>query len=411
MRKNSILTVSQLNFYTKSLLDSDPVISRVIVQGEISNLTTHYRSGHIYLSLKDEKSVIKCVMFSSSASRLKFELEEGMSVIAMGRVSLYETTGQYQFYIEQMQPDGIGDLTIAFNQLKTKLDKMGLFNKEFKKKLPPYPANIGIITSDTGAVIRDIETVLARRYPIATIILYPASVQGNDAVPELINGIKYFNRNHSVDVIIIGRGGGSIEDLWCFNSEQLAYEIFNSEVPIISAVGHATDVTICDFVADKSAPTPSAAAELAVPDCSALLYDIISLRDRMSTSVRYKITTEEQKTTNLSDKLSAMSENYQISNIRTNLDNLTLRLNNSLSNIFKNRNTILKENIAKLNALSPLNILSRGYSLAYKENKILSSVNNVNKNDSIKLQLSDGLLECTVNNKGIDKNAEKKENI
>lgn len=411
MRKNSILTVSQLNFYTKSLLDSDLVISRVIVQGEISNLTTHYRSGHIYLSLKDEKSVIKCVMFSSSASRLKFELEEGMSVIAMGRVSLYETTGQYQFYIEQMQPDGIGDLTIAFNQLKTKLDKMGLFNKEFKKKLPPYPANIGIITSDTGAVIRDIETVLARRYPIATIILYPASVQGNDAVPELINGIKYFNRNHSVDVIIIGRGGGSIEDLWCFNSEQLAYEIFNSEVPIISAVGHATDVTICDFVADKSAPTPSAAAELAVPDCSALLYDIISLRDRMSTSVRYKITTEEQKTTNLSDKLSAMSENYQISNIRTNLDNLTLRLNNSLSNIFKNRNTILKENIAKLNALSPLNILSRGYSLAYKENKILSSVNNVNKNDSIKLQLSDGLLECTVNNKGIDKNAEKKENI
>lgn len=411
MRKNSILTVSQLNFYTKSLLDSDPVISQVIVQGEISNLTTHYRSGHIYLSLKDEKSVIKCVMFSSSASRLKFELEEGMSVIAMGRVSLYEATGQYQLYIEQMQPDGIGDLTLAFNQLKTKLDKMGLFNKEFKKELPPYPSNIGVITSDTGAVIRDIETVLARRYPMATIILYPASVQGNDAVPELINGIKYFNINCSVDVIIIGRGGGSIEDLWCFNSEQLAYEIFKSEVPIISAVGHATDVTICDFVADKSAPTPSAAAELAVPDCSTLLYDIISLRDRMSASIRYKITTEEQKINNLSDKLSAMSENYQISSIRTNLDNLTLRLNNSLSEIFKSRSTMLKANIAKLNALSPLNILSRGYSLAYKENKILSSVNNVNKNDSIKLQLSDGLLECTVNNKGIDKSAEKKENI
>lgn len=411
MRKNSILTVSQLNFYTKSLLDSDPVISQVIVQGEISNLTTHYRSGHIYLSLKDEKSVIKCVMFSSSASRLKFELEEGMSVIAMGRVSLYEATGQYQLYIEQMQPDGIGDLTLAFNQLKTKLDKMGLFNKEFKKELPSYPSNIGVITSDTGAVIRDIETVLARRYPMATIILYPASVQGNDAVPELINGIKYFNINRSVDVIIIGRGGGSIEDLWCFNSEQLAYEIFKSEVPIISAVGHATDVTICDFVADKSAPTPSAAAELAVPDCSTLLYDIISLRDRMSASIRYKITTEEQKINNLSDKLSAMSENYQISSIRTNLDNLTLRLNNSLSEIFKSRSTMLKANIAKLNALSPLNILSRGYSLAYKENKILSSVNNVNKNDNIKLQLSDGLLECTVNNKGIDKSAEKKENI
>ena len=255
MRKNSILTVSQLNFYTKSLLDGDPVTSQVIVQGEISNLTTHYRSGHIYLSLKDEKAVIKGVMFASSASRLKFEPEEGMSVIAMGRVSLYEATGQYQLYIEQMQPDGIGDLTLAFNQLKAKLEKMGLFSEELKKELPAYPTNIGVITSDTGAVRRDIETVLARRYPIATMILYPASVQGDTAVTELINGIKYFNQKCSVDVIIIGRGGGSIEDLWCFNNEQLAYEIFKSEIPIISAVGHATDITICDFVADKSAPT------------------------------------------------------------------------------------------------------------------------------------------------------------
>ena len=241
---------------------------------------------------------------------------------------------------------------------------------------------------------------------MATMILYPASVQGDSAVPELINGIKYFNNTNSVDVIIIGRGGGSMEDLWCFNSEQLAYEIFKSEIPVISAVGHATDVTICDFVADKSAPTPSAAAELAVPDCSKLLYDIITLKNRMNASVRYKITTEQQRIDNLSDKLSAMSESYQISKIKTNLDSITLRLNNSFSDIVKCKNESLKENIAKLNALSPLNILSRGYSLAYKDDDtLLSSVNDVETNDCIKLQFSDGLLKCTVNSKGMDKNA------
>lgn len=410
MRKNSILTVSQLNFYTKSLLDGDPVTSQVIVQGEISNLNTHYRSGHIYLSLKDEKSVISAVMFSGNASRLKFKLEDGMSVIAMGRVSLYEATGQYQLYINQLQPDGIGDLTLAFNQLKAKLDKMGLFNEEFKKKLPEYPETIGVITSDTGAVRRDIETVLARRYPLATMLLYPASVQGDSAVPELIKGIKYFNKN-KVDVIIIGRGGGSMEDLWCFNSEQLAYEIFKSQVPIISAVGHATDVTICDFVADKSAPTPSSAAELAVPDSAKLLYDIISYQNRINTSIQYKITAEQQRIDNLSDKLSAMSESYQISRIKAYLDSITLRLNNSIANIINSKNEALKQNTAKLNVLSPLNILSRGYSLVYKEDTLIDSVNDININDKIKVQLSNGLLECTVDNKGFDKNAKKKENL
>ncbi|MBQ1991401.1 MAG: exodeoxyribonuclease VII large subunit [Clostridia bacterium] len=410
MRKNSILTVSQLNFYTKSLLDGDPVTSQVIVQGEISNLNTHYRSGHIYLSLKDEKSVISAVMFSGNASRLKFKLEDGMSVIAMGRVSLYEATGQYQLYINQLQPDGIGDLTLAFNQLKAKLDKMGLFNEEFKKKLPEYPETIGVITSDTGAVRRDIETVLARRYPLATMLLYPASVQGDSAVPELIKGIKYFNKN-KVDVIIIGRGGGSMEDLWCFNSEQLAYEIFKSQVPIISAVGHATDITICDFVADKSAPTPSAAAELAVPDSAKLLYDIISYQNRINTSIQYKITAEQQRIDNLSDKLSAMSESYQISRIKAYLDSITLRLNNSIANIINSKNEALKQNTAKLNVLSPLNILSRGYSLVYKEDTLIDSVNDININDKIKVQLSNGLLECTVDNKGFDKNAKKKENL
>ena len=242
------------------------------------------------------------------------------------------------------------------------------------------------------------------------MLLYPASVQGDSAVPELIKGIKYFNKN-KVDVIIIGRGGGSMEDLWCFNSEQLAYEIFKSQVPIISAVGHATDVTICDFVADKSAPTPSAAAELAVPDSAKLLYDIISYQNRINTSIQYKITAEQQRIDNLSDKLSAMSESYQISRIKAYLDSITLRLNNSIANIINSKNEALKQNTAKLNVLSPLNILSRGYSLVYKEDTLIDSVNDININDKIKVQLSNGLLECTVDNKGFDKNAKKKENL
>ena len=404
MNRNSILTVSQLNFYAKSLLDGDPVMSQVFVQGEISNLTNHYRSGHIYLSLKDANSVIRAVMFAGNASRLKFQPEEGMSVIAIGRVSLYEATGQYQLYIEQLQPDGIGDLATAFNQLKSKLEKQGLFSTETKKCIPKFPQSIGVITSATGAVRRDIETVLARRYPLAKMVLYPSAVQGDSAVPELISGLKYFNSHKNVDVIIIGRGGGSMEDLWAFNSEQLAYRIFNSEIPIISAVGHATDTTICDFVADRSAPTPSAAAELAVPDMAELLDEVCGLNERIISSIKYKISTQQQLTDNLSDRLSFISENNTLSKIKTNLDNLSLRLNNVYNSILQKNNERLKENAAKLDTLNPLNILLRGYSLATVDNKIVKSVDDVNIDDNIIVKISDGSLSCTVNSKGIDEN-------
>lgn len=402
MRKNSILSVSQLNFYARSLLDGDPVMSSVFVKGEVSNLTNHYRSGHIYFSLKDEKSVIRAVMFSGSVSRLRFELEEGMNVIVIGRVSVYEATGQYQLYAEQMQPDGEGDLTVAFNQLKIKLEKQGLFNAEFKKEIPEFPQTIGVITSDTGAVRKDIEKVLNRRYPLANIILYPASVQGEKAVPELIAGLNYFNNNKNADVIIIGRGGGSMEDLWAFNSEVLANEIFKSSIPIISAVGHATDVTICDFVADKTAPTPSAAAEIAVPDRLKLISEILSFDNRIRNAVKYRISSLQQQADSVTDRLSMMSENYQISKIKANLDNINLRMLQSYSLLLQQKKENLKENVAKLNALSPLNILARGYSLASFGDKIIKSTEDVNINDSIAVKVSNGTLHCIVESKRND---------
>lgn len=408
MNKSSILTVSQLNFYTKSLLDGNNILSQVFVRGEISNLTNHYRSGHIYFSLKDEKSVVRCVMFAGNASRLKFTPKEGMSVIIIGKATLYEATGQFQLYAEQMQPDGIGDLTIAFQQLKERLEKQGLFDISHKKPIPQYPQCIGVITSATGAVRLDIETVLKRRYPLAQMILYPASVQGENAVPQLISGLHYFNNKNNVDVIIIGRGGGSLEDLWSFNDEKLAYEIYNSNIPIISAVGHATDVTICDFVADKQAPTPSAAAELAVPDITHLYSRLVSSNNRLINAIKYQITTQQQKTDNLSDRLFSMSENYQIPKLKSNLITQQNRLNYAIKRIIEINQQKLQSDVARLNTLSPLNILSRGYCLATDNNKIINSINDVNIDDSIEVILNDGVLSCTVNNKGMKINAQEK---
>lgn len=400
MKKNSIISVSQLNFYAKSLLDGDPVLSEIFVCGEISNLTDHYRSGHLYFSLKDEKSVVRAVMFAGNASKLRFKPEEGMSVIAIGRVSLYETTGQFQLYIEQMQPEGTGELAVAFNQLKLKLEKEGLFDENIKKEIPNFPKKIGVITSDTGAVRHDVETVLSRRFPIAEMILYPSAVQGENAVPQLIKGIQYFNNQKNVDVIIIGRGGGSMEDLWAFNSELLAREIYKSKIPVISAVGHATDYTICDFVADKSAPTPSAAAEIAVPDISELFSKIMYLNDKMADNIKYIINSQQQYTDNLADRLVVMSGNYKISEMKANLENLIIRLNNSYTNLLQNKTEKLKENIAKLNTLSPLNILSRGYAIITNNNVIVKSVNDINIDDKITVKVNDGDFICTVNEKG-----------
>ena len=262
--KPRVLSVSQLNFYIKSIIENDARLNFVFVTGEISNLTDHYRSGHIYLSIKDEKSVIRAVMFAGNARNLKFRPTDGMKVICRGRVAVYEPTGQYQLYIEDMQPDGIGALSLAYEQLKKSLAEKGLFAPEHKKKIPPFPNSIGVITSPTGAAVQDIRNILSRRFPSADIIMCPVLVQGENAPAQLIDAVQKLDKYNACDVIIIGRGGGSIEDLWAFNEECVAMAIFRCETPVISAVGHETDFTIADFVADLRAPTPSAAAELAV---------------------------------------------------------------------------------------------------------------------------------------------------
>ena len=281
MQNTLVLSVSQLNRYIKMNFDADENLANIFISGEISNFTNHYRTGHLYFTLKDDSSAVRAVMFNSSAKRLKFMPEDGMKVIARGRVSVYEASGQYQLYVDDMQPDGVGALNLAYEQLKEKLQKEGLFSELHKKPLPPYPEKVGVITSPTGAAVRDIINVLGRRFSYAEIVFCPVLVQGDGAHLQLTDAVNLFNSERAADVIIIGRGGGSIEDLWEFNDEGLARAVYNSEIPVISAVGHETDFTICDFVADMRAPTPSAAAELAVPDANELQYALSALKNRM----------------------------------------------------------------------------------------------------------------------------------
>ncbi len=397
-----ILSVSQLNFYARSVMENDPVLSEVFVRGEISNLKSQYRSGHIYFSLKDDKASVNAVMFRYNASRLKFVPEEGMKVIIIGKVSVYEERGQFQIYVQQMQPDGIGELAAAFSQLKEKLARKGLFDDKYKKEIPQFPENIGVVTSASGAVRRDIENVLSRRFPLVNMILYPASVQGENAEAELIEGLRYFNENKNADVIIIGRGGGSAEDLQAFNSEALAYEIFASKIPIISAVGHATDYTICDFVADIRAQTPTEAAELAVPERSGLMACIQSLYEKMNAAFENKISENQQRTDMLYERLSALSVEKRLAVSEQKLDGLVTRLENAEKTFFGIHNTELKRLISGLNALSPLKVLERGYSIASKNGKTVGSVYDVNENDKISVKMKDGVLICTVDGKEVD---------
>ena len=397
-----ILSVSQLNFYARSVMENDPVLSKVFVRGEISGLKSQYRSGHIYFSLKDDKASVNAVMFRDNASRLKFVPEEGMKVIIIGKVSVYEERGQFQLYVQQMQPDGIGELAEAFRQLKEKLEKKGLFDDKFKKEIPKLPENIGVVTSASGAVRKDIERVLSRRFPLVNMLLYPASVQGENAEAELIAGLRYFNENKNADVIIIGRGGGSAEDLQAFNSEALAYEIFESKIPVISAVGHATDYTICDFVADKRAQTPTEAAELAAPDKSELIAYVKLLYSSMRTYAERKIDDRQQKTDILSDKLSGLTVEKRLENSEQRLDGFVTRLENAQKNFFSIHDKEFKRLISELNALSPLMVLERGYSIASKNGKAVCSVYDVNENDKISVKIKDGVLICTVDGKEVD---------
>lgn len=396
MSNSGIITVSQLNYYVKSLIESDSVLSAVFLSGEISNLTDHYRSGHIYLSLKDEKSTIKCVMFAGHASKLKFALQNGMKVIAAGRVSIYEATGQYQFYVEQIQPDGIGAFTVAYEALKRKLEAEGLFDQKRKKQIPKYPETVGVITSPTGAVRRDIENVLKRRYPVAQIQLYPATVQGDNAPKELVAAINYFNQN-PVDVLIIGRGGGSIEDLWAFNDEKLARSIAESEIPIISAVGHETDFTICDFAADLRAPTPSAAAELATPDMEEMISTLKNIQFTLQFLMKNQLEAQRKRVKLLTQHRTLSSPRGLIEEKRLELDQLTDTITSNFKAVFSAKRQCFSELAAKLQVLSPLSSLSRGYAIVLKENKPVNTIKKIKAQDELKLILSDGELTCTVN--------------
>lgn len=399
MANMKILTVSQLNIFARSIVDSDPFLSNVFLMGEISNFKNHYQSGHMYFSLKDEKATIKAVMFSYYTKNLKFLPQDGMKVIVRGKVSIYEATGTYQIYIEDMQPDGLGSLNLAFEQLKSKLEKEGLFNVENKKSLPKYPKKVGVITAKTGAAFFDIQNVLKRRFPLIEILFYPVLVQGKDSPREIIEAINYMNEFTDADVLIVGRGGGSIEDLWAFNDEKLARTIYASRIPIVSAVGHETDFTICDFVADLRAPTPSAAAELVSQDSQKLLSDILKKFNYMTELVKLKLSHYENHLTRLEKNEAIYKPVSLINKRKLKLDLLENKLLLNFSNLVNKSKGKFLSLVSKIDALSPLKLLNAGYSVATnKRNILIKSIKDVKYNDKINVRLKDGILNCLVCN-------------
>ncbi len=395
--KSAVITVSQLNFYIKSLFDSDVNLSYVFLSGEISNFTNHYRTGHLYMTLKDANASVKAVMFRSSASRLKFVPENGMKVIVKGRVSVFERDGQYQVYIDDMQPDGAGALTIAFEQLKAKLQKQGLFDMEAKKPIPKFPRKIGVVTSPTGAAIQDIRNIVFRRFPSAEIILYPVLVQGDGAAQQITAAIEYFNQNDLADVLIVGRGGGSIEDLWAFNEEIVAYAIYNSIIPVISAVGHETDFTISDFVADLRAPTPSAAAELAVPDKAELLSNLNFLIKHCNQAMADILSGKRNELEYITSSVYLKNPLMLIRQKQMQFDSVTSRIRNSALLTLAEEKTRFAKAASALDSLSPFKVLARGYSVVTDaDGKIISASKDIKKDDIINIKFSKGNAECIV---------------
>lgn len=390
MNMNKTMTVSELTIYIKQLVDSDMLLSNVFVVGEISNFKAH-TSGHMYFSLKDQDSVIKSVMFRTQNSRLKFRPEEGMRVLVRGYISVYPQGGIYQMYVDDMQPEGTGALYMAFEQLKKKLESMGLFDTLRKKPIPLLPKAIGVITSPTGSVIRDIANVLNRRYPNNRIIIYGSAVQGTEAPAQLIKGIKCFNTLKNVDVIILARGGGSLEDLWAFNDESLAMAISQSEIPIISAVGHETDFSISDFVADLRAPTPSAAAELVVPE-KRIMADALSFyKNSLANSLSRRLKKERERIHAIMKSRSLHRPLDLVNLKRQRIDSLDRNLNANGKTKLERIRASLCIATGKLNALSPLTVLSRGYGVLQKEDgTVIRSVNGLAAGDILIATVADG---------------------
>lgn len=393
-----ILSVSQVNMYIKALLDEIPQVKNVYICGEISNFKHYYNSGHMYFTLKDDKSQLKAVMFKSDNYRLKFTPENGMKVICFGQVGVYERDGVYQLYCRDMQPDGVGALTIAFEQLKVQLAEEGLFDEEHKKAIPKYPQKIGVATSKMGAAVEDIKNVISRRYPLCEIIIVPTMVQGESAAQDIADSIRFIDENLGVDTIIVGRGGGSLEDLWAFNTETVARAVYSCKTPIISAVGHETDFTICDFVSDMRAPTPSAAAELAVPDIKSLIFQLNNFSVSIEKSLDFKISQCETGVKRYKDYFSKSNVDLFYSNIRDKMAQYNEKLKDSITRIIENQTNILSKNAEMLDNLSPLKILSRGYSVVKNEKSdIVTDSSNVDVGDNVEIILSNGAFKATVN--------------
>ncbi len=393
----NIISVAALNEYIKAKLEGDRTLGDIYLRGEISNFKHHYQTGHFYFSVKDESSVIRAVMFKGNASKLKFEPENGMKIIAHGRIGAFVRDGQYQIYCDDIEPDGIGSLYIAYEQLKRKLEAEGLFSPERKKPIPKIPSRVGVITSPTGAAVRDIINVLGRRFPYAEMVLYGALVQGAEAAPSLISGIRHFKEKRNVDVIIIGRGGGSIEDLWAFNDEMLAREIAACPIPVISAVGHETDFTICDFVSDRRAPTPSAAAEIAVPDTRELMRRISNVTCRCEYLISGMIAERKKYLLSVSSRPVLKNPERYIDDRRMDVLNISEKMTGAIKNLKQRKDAEFSMLAAKLDALSPLSVLTRGYSFVSDgEGKVLKSAESLCVGQSVSIRFSDGEAACRV---------------
>ncbi|RLQ98280.1 exodeoxyribonuclease VII large subunit [Falsibacillus albus] len=443
MTENRYLTIRALTKYIKRKFDADPYLKDVYVKGEISNFKQH-SSGHMYFTLKDENARILSVMFSSANRSMKFSPENGMNVLVRGDVSVFESSGQYQLYVKEMQPDGIGELFLAYEQLKAKLEKEGLFDAARKRKLPMYPKAIGVITSPTGAAVRDIITTIQRRYPIGKVLVIPALVQGQQSAASIVEAIEKANQMEGLDVLIVGRGGGSIEELWSFNEEAVARAIYQSALPVISAVGHETDFTIADFVADMRAPTPTGAAELAVPHIEEIIERVMNLQMRLARVMRQQVDARKKELDNLQrsyafrnpmklyeqkmeevDRLTERlirEKNILFASFQDQLKNMESRLQRShpsgkldqhkekykhlnrwlqkyIQDIYKEKVQALNQSISTLKAMNPLNIMERGYSVAYNEKQeVIKSTAQVSEGDHIRLHLKDGRLVCSIEN-------------
>ena len=390
------VSVTQLTQYIKLLLDRDEILSQACVRGELSNFKAH-SSGHLYFTMKDEGAVISCVMFRSDAMKLRFRPESGMKVILYGRVSLFPKSGQYQIYVTNMQPDGVGALAVAFEQLKRRLHEEGLFDPNHKKPLPRYPERVALVTSPTGAAVRDMIRILGRRWPMAEVIVCPVRVQGEGAAEEIADMLDYVDKHQLADVIITGRGGGSMEDLWAFNEEVVARAIWRCQIPVISAVGHEPDVTIADYVADVRAATPSNGAELAVRDSEALQSALRQLQVRMEQAQMQKINRLRQRLDTLSKSRVMRQPDAYLQQQVLHLEMLCQRLEHSGEVVLGKNRQRFERTAAKLDALSPLKVLGRGYAMVTREETVIRETAQLNPGDAISVSLSDGTAQCTVN--------------